>query len=289
MEIHRAAWPPARERELRERWAAGEKPRHIKAAMNLSEGQLRGRITRYNLQHRSANPRQPSQDHPAVIEGRTLYPKSVGLVGDVLKPGANQKKLGGKVQKGEWKGFPMYALTLEERATCPRSCLQWVSCYGNHMTWAKRMLQGDELEARIWLELASLQRRHPRGFVIRLHILGDFYSMRYVALWRSALNVFPALRVFGYTAHQRNTLMGDALHELRTAYWSRFSVRTSGARGNTGPRTIVIGELSDLYTTARKKENRAILCPAQTGKTASCSTCALCWSAPNKTIAFLRH
>jgi hypothetical protein len=58
-------------------------------------------------------------DHPAAMDGRTIYPTTVMAVSDettVLKSGSNQWKLGSKVLKGHWAGFPIFALTLEERS-----------------------------------------------------------------------------------------------------------------------------------------------------------------------------
>ena len=49
----------------------------------------------------------------------------------------------------------------------------------------------------------------------------------------------------------------------------------------------------DLFKAARvigpgETDDQAILCPAQTGATDCCATCALCW-ASTRTIAFRRH
>ena len=40
-----------------------------------------------------------------------------------LKWGHNSAKVGGRAIRGRWKNLPIYTLTLEERATCPRSCV----------------------------------------------------------------------------------------------------------------------------------------------------------------------
>jgi hypothetical protein len=125
-----------------------------------------------------------SPDHPAVIEGRTMFPSRVTEEHDrLLKSGQNQRKLGSHVSKGRWAGMPIFTLTLEERATCPRSCQHWNDCYGNHMHWPKRHAHGPELEGKLALELAVLAAKYPAGFVVRLHILGDFYSSEYVRRW----------------------------------------------------------------------------------------------------------
>lgn len=97
------------------------------------------------------------------------------------------------------------------------------------MQRASRQEHGPLLEATILAELNDLQRDHPNGFVVRLHVLGDFYSAEYVAMWRGALEEFPALRVFGYTAWTNDTEIGSEVARTRERHWDRFAVRTSGA------------------------------------------------------------
>ena len=271
-------WTAERRQELEALWAAGTRPAVIQRLMGITPGSLSGCIVRWNLhRHPKRIHRDPLAAH--VIEGRTKYPARVSAEGAALKPGSYQWKIGGRVHKGKWRGMPIFALTLEERATCPRDCALWVNCYGGGMNFAVRMPHGPALERQLWGELTSMQKRYPGGFVVRLHVLGDFYSLGYFELWREALDAFPALRVFGYTARQPGSRIGAAIAELRDEQWDRFAMRTSGALD--GPRTMVIDREAD-------KPAGVILCPAQTGKTRSCGTCALCW-ATKKDIAFLRH
>lgn len=224
----------------------------------------------------------PAIEHPALTEARTLYPASVvsveGLL-NVLIKGENSWKIGGEIVKGRWKGFPVYTLTLEERATCPTSCSHWRSCYGNQMNWAKRIVHGPEFEERLGHELAILQYRHPKGFAVRLHVLGDFYSVEYVRLWQSFLDRFPALHAFGFTARLSDPI-GSALQALVSAQWDRFAIRFSNA--TTAQRATVTLE----HPVQRPAD--AVICPQQIGRTANCGTCGLCW-ATDKRIAFLRH
>src|SRR6185437_6327834 len=121
-----------------------------------------------------------------------------------LKTGANNRKLADKrraeVMTGRWRGMPIYALTLPERETGPDYCPLLRSCYGNRMDRAHRMRPGPELEARLAAEVKILDIRHGKGFVVRLHVLGDFYSPEYVELWRRLLRQYPTLHVWGYTA-----------------------------------------------------------------------------------------
>ena len=219
--------------------------------------------------------------HPANVEGRTIFPSRrfhASEVQRVLKSGANASKIGKTVMKGKWRGYPIFTLTLEERATCPRACQQWASCYGNNMHMAQRIVSDRWFDGVLRKELEALQAQHPGGFVVRLHVLGDFRNAEYAVLWQNALDAFPALRVFGYTAHPPESEVGSILLRMATSQWERFAVRFSGA-GFEELGAEVVDEASDT---------KHLICPAQTGKTDCCATCALCWQS-ERTIAFLRH
>lgn len=221
-----------------------------------------------------------ADDHPAIVNARPLFLKSANEhkrgTARILVSGHNSRKIGKMVTKGEWKGWPIFTLTLEERATCPTTCNQWNSCYGNRMPWSIRYSAGEETEARVGQELAELQRLYPAGFVVRLHVLGDFYSVAYVHLWRAWLKQFPALHVFGYTARTVNDPIGAAITRLARMQWDRFAIRSSGAMLKLP--AALVGE-----------PDQGIVCPAETGKTDCCGTCGLCWTAKDKTIVFLEH
>lgn len=223
--------------------------------------------------------------HPAVSDGTTLYPMRRVRADQpqrLLKSGHHSRKIGKTVIKGAWRGMPIYTLTLEERATCPRTCNQWSVCYGNSMNWAERISHGPLLEARLRVELGELGIAHPKGFVVRLHVLGDFYSVGYVQCWAAWLDEVPALHVFGYTAWQSDTEIGSSIAKLRYGRWDRFAVRTSN--GNAGePRAVILGRVVSGPT-----HNGGIVCPAQTGATECCGTCGLCWGT-KKEIVFLNH
>lgn len=285
MNIHvpirtRGDWSEAQETELRRLWEIhGGKVKTIARIMGMTPGMVSGKSRRLRLHFQGGKGVSLSPLSAPVKEARSIFHRRLRKPDrNALKSGDNQRKLGAKVTKGHWKGFSIFSLTLEERATGPRDCALWLSCYGNGMNRAARYEHGRPLEREIHEELAILQGKYPRGFIVRLHILGDFYSVAYVEFWRRQLVAFPALHVFGYSARQEGTSIGDAIAHLRRSQWARFAVRTSGAAN--GPRTIVID--------TPDQASGAIVCPAQTGKTQCCATCGLCW-ATQKPIAFLRH
>jgi hypothetical protein len=215
--------------------------------------------------------------HPAVTKGRTIYLKSIVSPQKVslLKSASSNMKLGkgkGDITKGKWKGFPMYSLTLEERKTCPKSCDQWKNCYGNNMPFAHRIKhESPSFFKELTTEVAELATKHPAGFVVRLHVLGDFFSVPYVDTWINLKKKHPNLQIFGYTHRSSGTPIGKAITTLNTAgAWIRWSDAGGAMSANVGT------------------DAEGITCPEQTGQTESCLTCGLCWST-TEAIRFLEH
>ncbi|MFP4045431.1 MAG: hypothetical protein ACLFTP_12860 [Rhodosalinus sp.] len=218
----------------------------------------------------------------------TIFPFRVSDVGPddrVLKDGAMSAKIGGDVLVGHLKGARILTLTLEERATCPTSCAHWRGCYGNNMPHATRWRPGDALEERLCVEVAELCAAHER-VLIRLHVLGDFYSGAYVALWLGLLALYPNLYAFGFTAWGEDTALGRAIVAVRTAFPDRFMIRHSG-------RTGVWGSFDITDPFPEKTIGDAIVCPEQResnlGDSARhCGSCGVCWST-DRPVAFIRH
>lgn len=223
-------------------------------------------------------------DHGAVVEQRTLFPsrvmKPLPFVA-LFKDGRHSRKIGSHVTKGMWKGLPIYTLTLEERATCPTVCEHWHDCFGNKMHWSTRWKAGADLEDAIPLHIALLAKKFPKGFVIRLHVLGDFYRGGYITLWKAMMQQHPQLHVFGYTRLDRNTHLGAWIDKLNNNYPNRWRVRWSERGGDMGTVTV-----SDV--TSRGKIKEGIVCPAQTNDASCCGTCGLCWNS-SKPIVFISH
>ena len=218
--------------------------------------------------------------HPAYRAGRTIFPSRVydpSEVRRVLKTGHQSRKIGKEVRKGRRKGWPIFTLTLEERATCPPTCKVWGVCFGNNMHAAERIVAGPELMVSLEIEVDELAAQHPAGFMVRLHVLGDFYSLEYVAFWAWMLDRHPSLHLFGFTARLPGTEIGDALWQIASNQWERFAIRFSGMRGDEMASQIVPDD-----------DPMAILCPAQTGQASCCATCALCWHS-TRSIAFGRN
>jgi hypothetical protein len=147
-------------------------------------------------------------DHYSILNSTTVFHnKNLVEVEDLtdkitaLKKSKNEK-IGPKVIKGHphWRGASFLTLTLTERATCPRQCKHWNDCYGNNLHQANR-LQTEGLMEAIEAELAVLGKFKNRKYAIRLHVIGDFYSVEYVEFWKRMLETYDNILVFGYTAH----------------------------------------------------------------------------------------
>ena len=224
-------------------------------------------------------------DHPVIEAGRSLFYRK-GITGprtNILVSGHSNVKIGRDVRKGHFRGYWIYTLSLEERATCPRSCAHWSDCYGNNMPFAKRVDHTDHralcdaIEADLVRLLAV---RGRKGVMVRLHALGDFYSVPYVEFWRTMLTLHPRLAIWGYTARQPGTEIGRAIALTKRLYPDRFRVRWSD--GDAGRDcTVSIARAEDC-------PSNAFVCPEQTGATVACATCAACWSG-DKTVAFIEH
>lgn len=233
------------------------------------------------------------------VDGRTGHPVSPDTAGTifpnrvrtpevgqpVLMPGYNSSKLGGVVLNGTLTGARIMSLALEERATCPRSCEHWTTCYGNQSHLAARWEHGPDLEAALWCDVEKQMKSGP--LLVRLHQLGDFYSSRYLGLWAALLDRFPGLYIFGFTAWKRGTAMGDDIARLRADYPDRFCIRHSGQLGDWGSATID-------FPTERKRIGDAVVCPEQLDSNRDeprgvhCGNCGVCWET-ERAVIFIEH
>ena len=217
----------------------------------------------------------------------TMYPNARRTVEDcttgVLKVSRNKKISKDKlplVRKGEFAGYAIFTLTLEERATCPRYCYHWDDCYGNNMAFAHRFPAGKALEDAIEREIAEHCSIY-KGVIVRLHVLGDFYSVPYVQKWAALLHRFANLAVWGFTGYSPDDPIGVALALVREQFGTRFSVRFSNA-----PDEVFSANSTEV---AEEESGKSAVCPEQTGKAESCATCTFCWSAQTRQVLFLTH
>lgn len=224
----------------------------------------------------------------AIEEGRTVFPSTVvhaSLSERLLVSGANQRKIGDRVTVGPWSGLPIYALTLEERATCPRSCHHWRTCYGNNMHLARRHIADDVLIDRLFREVHALHAEGP--LAVRLHILGDFWSVEYARFWYGLLLIFPGLHLFGFTARLPETdpAIAAEIDRMNRDFPERCVIRWSAPAPRPGGATTL------FVAPAENRAGPMLVCPAQTGRLGCCGECGACWHPmlKDKTIAFVLH
>lgn len=108
-------------------------------------------------------------------------------------------KTGDNTSTDLWKDYKILSLTLEERVTCPNTCIHWEDCYGNNMFRSVRYSTNGLID-RLHKDIAKLNPK--KKYAIRLHILGDFWSVEYVNFWRYVLETYPNINIFGFTAHE---------------------------------------------------------------------------------------
>lgn len=236
-----------------------------------------------------SSPRLPGLELDAVRAGRSFFwRKGVKdpIDNQLLVSGHNNVKIGRDVRQGRFRGYMIYTLSLEERATCPRSCHHWQNCYGNSMPYAKRLNHRApaflHMLERNLEGLLSIRRRAPRtsGVLVRLHALGDFYSEDYVDFWANMLAKHERLAIFGYTAWAPHTPIGAEVDKLIDLFPGRAMMRFSNG-GLATRSTVPIMRVEDCPP-------GAFVCPEQTGQFEACGKCGACWSTL-KNVAFLAH
>jgi hypothetical protein len=240
---------------------------------------------------RKVQPKQLAMDarHPAFVEGRSIFSRK-GVrhylqFKNLLVSGHNNVKIGNDVRKGLFRGYRIFTLTFPERTTCPRSCLNWTTCYGNNMPYARRVAvplphERADFERKLEAELVRWLARPWPGILIRLHALGDFYDEQYVEFWRNMLARYDRLAIFGYTARRQSDAVGAEIQDTKRAFGRRFAIRWSDADYGRDSTVSILNEADRPAT--------AFVCPEQTGRVDGCGKCGACWSG-DKDVAFIIH
>lgn len=217
----------------------------------------------------------------------TIYKKNIFDLENyqfkILKPSTN-KKLGKKVLKGKYKDYKFFTLTLVERETCPNDCIHWSDCYGNNMPFAHRMSAKDEelLMKRIYNDLLN---NTNKLLLIRLHILGDFFSVKYVKFWRKMLNTFNNIGLYGYTANNIKSSIplsrAIAKEIIKLNNNEHCHIRFSN--------DLNVSFSANSYDIVKPLKGVSIVCPVQENKTANCGTCGLCCNQKEQQTIFKTH
>ena len=259
------------------------------------------------------------QNNPSLIQMKTIHPKFLvsekggsfirnnepitsNAVNLPLKSSIANKKLSGEnkvsmTTKGRWLQMPMFSFTIEERHTCPSYCKFLSNCYGNNMLLAYRYEVSDQVLKLIDEQLKELSKTYRMGFIIRLHILGDFFSVNYTEFWRTRLKKYKNMHMFGYTARlnfdksdDRHSEMDSTIFyqikEMNEEFSDRCAMRFSGYEGDPEKVNYMIAlSINEPLAKELLESNQAFICPHEQisnktnkRKTRSCVECGLCWS-----------
>ena len=93
------------------------------------------------------------------------------------------------------------------------------------MPFAHRFSAEDQnlLQKRIYEDLLNSSNQL---LLIRLHILGDFFNVKYVKFWSIMLNTFKNIAIYGYTANNINSkieLSRDIAKEIIKLNYNKHS------------------------------------------------------------------
>ena len=217
----------------------------------------------------------------------TIYKKNIHDLDEykfkIIKDSKNIK-LGKKVIKGMYNSYKLKTVTLIERETCPADCIHWGDCYRNNMPFSHRISHENQnlLQKRIYNELLNSTNQL---LLIRLHVLGDFFNVKYVKFWSIMLNTFKNIAIYGYTGNNINSkieLSRDIAKEIIKLNYSKHShIRFSNDLNNPFS--------ANSYDIVKPVKGESILCPVQENKTANCGTCGLCWNQNSQSIIFKTH
>ena len=138
------------------------------------------------------------------------------------------------------------------------------------------------LEQRIYNDLLNSSNQL---LLIRLHILGDFFSVKYVKFWRKMLNTFDNIALYGYTANNIKSIYSDsraiAKEIIKLNKNDNCHIRFSN--------DLNAAFSANSYDIVKPVKGVSILCPVQENKTANCGTCGLCWNQKEQQIIFKTH
>lgn len=256
---------------------------------NTSRGAIAKAAARLKLKKNRKSALPLDRADPAIRNRTTRFPHSVAQSKDspkLLIPGHEQMKLGFTIQKGRWKGVVIYALTLIERETCPKSCREWLTCYGNNMNWSRRHTLDLGLRIALEGEIEDRLAVHKGGIAIRLHVLGDFgrdatQAIPYVAFWRQQMKKHGRLRLFGYTAHRRTSITGQAIMRLNEDFADRCRIHFSG--------DLTDDRFGAGVFDRRHKRPAGAPCPVDTGQVRDCAHCGVICATMTPPVLFERH
>jgi hypothetical protein len=124
--------------------------------------------------------------------------------------------------------------------------------------------------------------------LFRLHVSGDFTSVRYIYAWRERLEARPDVTCWVYTRSWRVPDLMPALEALRALpnvqMFASMDISTSELPPRGWRRAWLSGD-------ARIGADgvRSYVCPEETGAKANCEACRYCFDGKRNDVTFLLH
>lgn len=188
--------------------------------------------------------------------------------------------------------------TYVSQNSCPDCPLKGSGCYAEHdfTGFTTRRLNSHGIEAD---QLAENEARAIDGLSgylpLRLHVVGDCSSDERAAKVSRSADKYRARH------NQPVWAYSHAWRDVLRAAWGKVSILASCETITDAKKAIARGYAAAIVVNSHESANaykvdglNVIPCPQQTGKTANCSTCKLCWNSErlyksNSVIAFEIH
>jgi hypothetical protein len=225
-----------------------------------------------------------------LLDNRSRYARMVRIpvpgISQILAPATNNPKLSRPSQPrwvaGRWRGMWMFTVYLEELATClSNACPPEVKrlCFAHWVPFAVRWTWCPTFFPALDYNLEEAQHEFREGFTVDLHSSGDFPDLEYLEDWIERLDRFPALHLWGNTAHRRESEIGWEIDCLNRTMRDRVAIHFSGESGDMSSRILGV-------TIEPAAATGLFMCPAnERHPKANCANCAFC---VDSTDAFVR-
>lgn len=150
----------------------------------------------------------------------------------VLAVAENNPKLGGDIERRGRE--PSRVVYLEEYSTCPDSCRfkRYGDCLGEN-TRADRYIVTPKFWEHADREANLLHLNHARWF-LRLHGLGDFFSVDYVRRWIDLAERYPSMHIWGFTHRVPDSDIGYAIKDAMARFPKRWRTHWSDCVAERG-------------------------------------------------------
>lgn len=218
----------------------------------------------------------------------------------ILAIAEHNPKLGGDIER---RGTaPSRVVYLEEYGTCSDQCRfkRDGNCWGENSK-ADRFIVTEMFWTKVEHEIVILSLLHSRWF-LRLHGLGDFFSVEYVERWIALATKYEQMWVWGFTGRRRDSNIGHAIQSAMDRFGPRWRTLWSEQVAQRG--TTRCFELHELTRTSGEidliQHHEGIaypLCPEQIdqfllhkseGEIRRCSDCRRC-ILTDCNVGFLYH